>query len=422
MAGKPKDHNQDNLGFNISKISKMILKSGLFDEEFYRNTYELQEDTGVSLLMHYIEIGIRKGFHPNRYFDPKWYLKQYPFIAVYQYPLLLHYHYIGWKKNMDPGPDFSTQGYLKTYPDVARAGIDPLSHFVLYGSKEGRMVNNNPEGITDSRRLKIFNCINVRNSLGLEIGPSYNPVLPKKEGFNIHVLDHCSREGLVEIYKPFGVDTDKIESVDYILSGGSISETLGKNRYDYIIASHVLEHIPDPITWLQDLSIVLKDGGYFFLTIPDKRYCFDKTRPLSTIGQWLDAAIEKRCKHTIGSVFDHINSAVTNLGKYDSWSRNAPLQLDFKFSLEQAKERMDAALSTKDYVDCHAWVMTPESLKKILLELNYMGIIQFVIESEFPTVGCEFYFNLRKSHFPVSKEEYYIFRMSLLQNSSDKNT
>ncbi len=33
---------------------------------------------------------------------------------------------------------FDREFYLASYQDVARAGFDPLTHYVMHGSKEGR--------------------------------------------------------------------------------------------------------------------------------------------------------------------------------------------------------------------------------------------------------------------------------------------
>lgn len=55
-------------------------------------------------------------------------------------------------------------------------------------------------------------------------------------------------------------------------------------KYDFIITSHVIEHIANPIkaikSWIDNL---LKSGSYLLTVVPDYRYCFDRKRPLTTI-------------------------------------------------------------------------------------------------------------------------------------------
>src|ERR1700746_3488778 len=37
-----------------------------------------------------------------------------------------------------------------------------------------------------------------RHDLGLETGAGCAPIAPKKQGFRVHVLDHCDRKALIE--------------------------------------------------------------------------------------------------------------------------------------------------------------------------------------------------------------------------------
>lgn len=51
---------------------------------------------------------------------------------------LAHYLGEGWRAGADPAPWFSTAAYLADYPDVAAAGINPFAHFADHGLSEGR--------------------------------------------------------------------------------------------------------------------------------------------------------------------------------------------------------------------------------------------------------------------------------------------
>jgi hypothetical protein len=70
------------------------------------------------------------------------------------------------------------------------------------------------EAIGDFRRY-IAGMVGTKQA-ALEIGPSFNPVLPKSAGYSVTVVDHVDQSGLVEKYKPHGVDVSKIESVDAV--------------------------------------------------------------------------------------------------------------------------------------------------------------------------------------------------------------
>lgn len=97
------------------------------------------------------------------------------------------------------------------------------------------------------------------SGFGLEIGPSYNPLLPKAEGYNVETVDHASAEKLREKYRTLEGAAERIEDVDYISDGGPLSELIGISKpYDFIFGSHVIEHVPDFVRFLQSCHALLK--------------------------------------------------------------------------------------------------------------------------------------------------------------------
>ena len=81
------------------KFYDEIKQSGLYDEDFYLKTYD---DVTGDGLTHYLVKGYREGKSPSL--------------------------------------DFDDNFYLKAYPDVKRADINPLLHYIAYGSNEGKII------------------------------------------------------------------------------------------------------------------------------------------------------------------------------------------------------------------------------------------------------------------------------------------
>ena len=147
-----------------------------------------------------------------------------------------------------------------------------------------------------SRFDKVMTLVD-KNGLGLEIGPSFNPLAPKSQGFNVHILDHVSTEELRAKYQGHTTTLDNIEEVDYVWHGEPLHELIGHEQcYDWIIASHVIEHTPDLISFLAECERLLKPTGMLSLAIPDKRYCFDYFHGTTSTGEFLDAFDQKRIR------------------------------------------------------------------------------------------------------------------------------
>lgn len=61
-----------------------------------------------------------------------------------------------------------------------------------------------------------------------------------------------------------------------------------EKKYDFILTSHVIEHIANPIKTLLSWNEILKNDGYILSIIPDYKFCFDRNRPLTTIKHLID--------------------------------------------------------------------------------------------------------------------------------------
>ncbi|WP_431688714.1 glycosyltransferase [Hahella sp. NBU794] len=75
-------------------------------------------------------------------FDSEWYLKNYPDVEQKGVNPLKHYLAIGWKESRQPGPYFDSKYYRARYPDIAGLDMPPLVHYWLHGCSEGRHPNS----------------------------------------------------------------------------------------------------------------------------------------------------------------------------------------------------------------------------------------------------------------------------------------
>ena len=263
-----------------------------------------------------------------------------------------------------------------------------------------------------SRKEKVLGRID-QDGLGLEIGPSYDPIAPKREGFKVQTVDVAHREELVAKYEAWHVAPESlanIEEVDFVWHGEPYAELTGKRKYyDWVIASHLIEHVPDLIGFLNDCNSILKDDGVLALVVPDKRYCFDHYRPHTGIAKIIDSHLTHDKMPTPGTVAEALIHRVTKAGDI-AWDAGTSGEYALLHPLEETVREMNAAMAEKKYVDVHAWCFVPHSFRLLIRDLFSMGLIPFQEVNFLPTEGCEFYVTLGRSG-----REPHLSRLEMLE-------
>ncbi len=246
---------------------------------------------------------------------------------------------------------------------------------------------------------KVLHAIDL-SGRGLELGPSYNPIVPKSRGRRIETVDHAPADELVAKYTALGLAEemlDAIEPVDHLWTGGSLLDVVPDHGgYDYIIASHFIEHTVDMVRFLADCEVLLRDGGRLSLVIPDKRYCFDRFKPLSTLGDVIDAHHAGTRFHTAGAMVDHEAYACLGGGAL-TWSPGSDAAVELQFpNLDGVAEAIRRGLEQQAYHDVHRWMFTPTSFDLLIGDLAELGHHSFGEVASFPTYGFEFFATLAK--------------------------
>jgi SAM-dependent methyltransferase len=241
-------------------------------------------------------------------------------------------------------------------------------------------------------RTQILRSWLNRDALGLEIGPLHAPVAPKSEGWQVETIDHADTATLRARYQNSpDMDASAIQEVDYVSGGRSMLDVIGtRGRYDWIIASHVAEHVPDLLGFLLECQALLKPSGRLVLALPDKRQCFDALRPVSTSGDVLQAHLELRQRHAPGAGFDYVARAVEVGGRH-AWGDQHAGAVRLQHSLEGGHALFNALATTKEYHDLHGWVFVPSSLRLLVEELYQLDLCGLRETAIHPTMGIEFF-------------------------------
>jgi hypothetical protein len=268
------------------------------------------------------------------------------------------------------------------------------------------------------RHEKILSKIN-RAGKGLEIGPSYSPVAPRSAGFDVEILDHLSQAELVEKYSKANVNLSAIERVDYVWKGESYQELTGKSGYyDWIIASHVIEHTPDLVGFLKDCSGLLKESGVLSLVVPDKRYCFDHFRPVTGLARIVDAHLwNKSAIHSPGTIAEALINSVKKNGAI-AWHAGTPGEYQMVYTPSDARFHMERVLKEHAHLDEHAWCFTPSSFRLIMMDLASICLLELKETGFHPTEGIEFFVSLSKRGAGPGCSREDMMRASLAEASA----
>ncbi len=251
----------------------------------------------------------------------------------------------------------------------------------------------------------------------VEIGPSYSPIAPKSSGWAVHVVDHATQPDLRTKYVPMGVDVSAIEAVDSVWTGGALHEAIPAELhggFDLLIASHVIEHLPNFVAFFSSASTLLKPTGEIALAVPDLRYCFDFFRPLSTTGNVLEAHRTNRSRHGRRDIWDQAAYGVLR-DRAGVWDDNAGPDFDFAGPFEAAVEAYRGYDDDGEmpYRDCHAWQFTPTRFRLVMLELAQLGLVDWRI-ADLDGSGAEFLCRLRRGAGAFDAATLQRMRMDLL--------
>lgn len=146
----------------------------------------------------------------------------------------------------------------------------------------------------------------LSQGLCLEIGPKDIPALPASHA-RVRFLDYLDQASLRHKHATdTSINQATIPFIHYVWNGSiSYRELTGGQRFQLIIASHVAEHVPDFVSWLRQLADILTPDGVLRLVVPDKRYCFDFRRRLSSFADVLAAYLEKRTRPSVAATYDN---------------------------------------------------------------------------------------------------------------------
>lgn len=129
------------------QTTRVLLKSGLFDADFYLKKYADIQSAQVDPLEHYIQHGDREGRMPNAFFFPHYYRREFMVGAPAERNTLEDYMESGERRGAKPNPAFDPRSYLTANPALSEFVDRPLFHFIRIGREAGKQISGIPAAV-----------------------------------------------------------------------------------------------------------------------------------------------------------------------------------------------------------------------------------------------------------------------------------
>ena len=258
--------------------------------------------------------------------------------------------------------EIDTAFYRSKNPDLAGfSDTDLVDHYWRFGYSEGRC----PSPL--AQREGLLDLVEASDEV-LEIGPFTVPCI---RGPMVKYFDIMDRKGLVDRAMKLGYPTSNAPEIDFVSPSSDLSTVSG--TYNIVFSCHCIEHQPDLVGHLNEVSSLLRPAGAYFLVVPDKRFIFDHYIPESTIAGVLEAHRERRRVHRLASVIEH-RALVTHNDPVRHWEgdHGRTRADDHPHVIQAALGEYDQ--SKGSYIDVHAWQFTPLSFRAIVQRLNDLGL------------------------------------------------
>lgn len=115
---------------------------------------------------------------------------------------------------------------------------------------------------------------------GIEIGACNSPFPVHRQRASVRYIDRLTRTQILDLF-PEIPDPDAVVEVDDHCDLNrplELVKVFGRDAFDFVIASHILEHISNPILALEAFDAILKPSGTALIAIPDNHSKVDRGR------------------------------------------------------------------------------------------------------------------------------------------------
>lgn len=225
----------------------------------------------------------------------------------------------------------------------------------------------------------------------LEFGPLVRPLFTKQQNPKIFFADVKSTDDIKKLYtsndylKSTGiiVDVDSIVDIDYVIKGDYKNTFKNIEKFDVVVLSHVVEHMPDILYFFDDILNVLKKDGKLVIIYPDAKYCFDHFRNGTSFIDAYD--VYKNKKANYNGVFDFTYNVVHENDPSFFWNNMNVADKLPKNEFNKAISAYENAINGIMPDDVHFWPFSDHQFVKFLYDMDRAGLLKLKIDEFYRT-------------------------------------
>mmetsp|Transcript_13720 Transcript_13720/g.13783 ORF Transcript_13720/g.13783 Transcript_13720/m.13783 type:complete len:356 (-) Transcript_13720:73-1140(-) len=278
--------------------------------------------------------------------------------------------------------------YNGTYPGESIGGY---SSSCIYDDTITTILNSAkidilPENLTDRNNMYkefLLTGSSCRFQRGLEIGALHNPAaVPDACKTAISFFDAISKEEALKLYP----ELDHAIKVD-IIGDANDMNPVKDNTFDFLIASHVIEHMVLPILAVKNFLRVVRQNGYIFLIAPNMCKTFDHLRLVTS---WAHLYKEHKSNKDVQHSYymEHVREwTLSHLGSQPRNTFISPTEY------EQTKQSFFSTCDTESFIKrggMHMHAFDPISYARFIIKLSSPKMVESLAIPPFKILAMGF--------------------------------
>lgn len=171
---------------------------------------------------------------------------------------------------------------------------------------------------------------------GIEFGPGCHPIPLGPFVERVRYCDKLNRGEFADVFPEAAAEIDQFpDPLDFHMDfeREDFPRLIGESSADFLVASHLLEHLVNPILFLERCHRLLRDDGLLYLVVPDPRSNRDRDRRRTRLADVVERYQKRAVELPDDAIVQFIREAEQPTTPF------GPRSPDFEWRIEQHRRR-----------------------------------------------------------------------------------